>query len=327
MRITFSILTLLGLLSLPGCQTRSADGRDSTDSLPGGAAYAQTDRPIAYINGKPVRQAELYRLMAAQVGGEALAEVALDRLIAQRLAERAVELDDSAIQAERQMLLLGLSADADQAVALLGQMRAQRGLNDERFTALLRRNAGLRALVRDDIQVPDSAVRQAYDVAYGPRYRVRLLIAETLPDARTARQAALEGADFSDLAYRLSTDVSRAQGGLLSPISPADATYPKAIRDALPALKTDTPATRLSPILAIDAGFALLYLEAIIPARETAYEAVEPDLRRGVRLQLERVRMQQLARSLLERANVIVLDPVLQPGWDAQGEAIRRGGE
>lgn len=327
MRTTIIILTLLPLLSLPGCRAdRPAASGPAHPASPGTGPVAP-ERTVAYINGKPVTQGELYRMMAPQVGGEALAEVALDRLVGQRLVERGVVLDDAAIQAERQTLLLSLSSDDDQAISLLEQMKQQRGLNDERFAALLRRNSGLRALVRDEVQIADAAVRQAYETAYGQRYQVRLLLSEKLSEAQAARAQVLTGADFSALASRLSTDVSRSQGGLLSPISPADATYPKAIRDALPSLKPDARETRLSPILAVDSGFALLYLEQVIPAQDVPFDRVEADLRRGVRLQLERVRMQQLARSLLEQANVVVLDPLLQPGWEAQGQAIRQGAE
>lgn len=327
MRNNVSILTLLALLSLPGCRAGTPAGQASTPPAGQNSPVTQESRTVGYINGRAVSQSELYRVMAPQVGGEALAEVALDRMIDQRLSDRGVVLTDESIQAERQILLLGLSDDEDLAAQLLAEMRERRGLDDERFARLLRRNAGLRALVAGEVEVTDAATRLAHQQAYGPRYRVRLIVTETMDQARQARRQVIDNGGFSDAAVRYSIDPSRAQGGLLSPISPADPTYPKAIRDALPRLSMDDPTTRLSPILAIDSGFAIIGLEEVIPARDVAYESVEADLRRGVRLQLERVRMQQLARSMLEQANVVVLDPLLQPGWEQQGKAIRRGAQ
>ncbi|MEM1355348.1 MAG: hypothetical protein AAGC44_02765 [Planctomycetota bacterium] len=289
-------------------------------------APTEPQRIIGYINGKPISRDDIYRVMAPQLSGEALAEVALDRLLSQRLAEQGLAIDAGAIESERLKLVQSLSDDENQAAGMLDQMREQRGLDDARFQAMLQRNAALRALIREEVRVADAAVRQAYELAYGPRYRVRLLVTPTAAGATRARQAALGGESFSTLAARLSTDTSRAQGGLLSPISPADTSYPKVIRDSLPSLSTDSPEDKLSPVLALDTGFALLYLEQVIAAKDTPYERVEAELRNAVRLQLERVQMQQLARSLLEQANIIVLDPILKPGWERQLQAIRRGG-
>lgn len=325
MKLSAAILTLLMAISLPGCASGPGPTRSGLDDRPT-PADPSASTTAAYINGKPLSRDELYAIMASQLGGEALAEVVLGRAIEAQLMERGLTLSPQDLDAERRYVRLGLSSDPDQAVLLLRQMRQRRGLTDARFDALLRRNAGLRKMVADQIEVGDAAVGQAYQSAYGPRYRVRLLVTQTLETARLARARANRGSPFGELATELSTDSSRAQGGLLSPISPTDTSYPQAIRDALSDLNVESDRSRLSPILAIDSGFALLYLEELIPGQDIAFATVEADLRRGVRLQLERVRMQQLARSMLEGANVVVLDPLLEPGWARQKEAVLRGG-
>lgn len=325
MKVPAAILTLLMAISLPGCASRPAPALSGPEDGPS-ASHSSASPTAAYINGKPVNRDELYAIMAGQLGGEALAEVVLGRAIGAQLAERGLTLSPQDIDAERRYVRLGLSSDPDQAELLLRQMRQRRGLTDARFDALLRRNAGLRKMVADQIEIGDAAVGQAYRTAYGPRYRVRLLVTDSIQQARTARASVLEGSPFGEAVIAFSTDTSRAQGGLLSPISPTDTSYPQAIRDALPALTMESDQSRLSPILAIDSGFALLYLEELIPGQDIAFADVEADLRRGVRLQLERVRMQQLARSMLEGANVVVLDPLMEPGWARQREAVLRGG-
>ncbi|MFK7788424.1 MAG: hypothetical protein AB8C95_02880, partial [Phycisphaeraceae bacterium] len=43
-----------------------------------------TDRPIAYLDGKLVTQSQLYRQVVSAHGGEALAEILLDRAVETR---------------------------------------------------------------------------------------------------------------------------------------------------------------------------------------------------------------------------------------------------
>ncbi len=306
----------------PGCQSDPAAG---PNAMPPGGTQRDTPtdaRPAAYINGVAVTRSELHRLLVEAQGGQVLSEVLLDRAITLRLSEQGVVLTDQDLADERDQLLAEVSDDADQATRLLNMMRGQRGLGDQRFAMLLRRNAGLRLLVKDGVIVSDASIRQAYAVRYGRRYRVRLITADTIDTLTSTRRRVLAGESYTDLAIAVSTDASVSQGGLLSPLSPADAAYPKAIRDALPKLSLDDRASRLSPVIALPEGFALLWLEEVIDREAPPIDAVRDELARVVRLELERVRMQQLARVLIDQANVVVLDPALDQSWQSQREAI-----
>lgn len=282
------------------------------------------DKPAAYLDGKVVTQGQLYRLMTPAHGGDALAEVLIDRAVQARLKQQAIELNPADIESEKTKLLASLDPDPDQAARLLKTMRRQRGLDGKRFTAMLRRNAGLRRLVRDQITLNDAAINQAYQLRYGKRYQVRLIVTDQLDTLTRVRRQVASGASFTELAIQQSTDSSARQGGLLSPISPADPTYPKAIRDALARLKMDSTANRLSPAIALDQGYALLYLEDVLtkdnpPTRDQA----RPELAMDVRSELERLRMRQLARTLIEQANVVVLDPRLDKAWQQQKDSVQ----
>jgi len=285
----------------------------------------QGDRPIAYLDGQLVTQAQLYRQIVQAHGGEALAEILLDRAVQARLKQERIELKPADIDAEREKLLASMDPDPNQAARLMRQMRDQRGLDEARFASLLRRNAGLRSLVRDQVTINHAAIRQAYQLRYGTRYEVRLIITDKLDALTRARKQVINGTSFTDLAIALSTDSSARQGGLLSPISPADPTYPKAIRDALPKLKMRDATTRLSQVIAMPEGYALLWLEKInIPANSPSLDDVRDRLTESVRDQLERMRMRQLARTLIEQADVVVLDPALDKAWKQQQNAIQK---
>jgi parvulin-like peptidyl-prolyl isomerase len=268
----------------------------------------------AYVRGEAVTWSQLQEPLAEAAGGQVLAEWVLDRALARRLAERGLKVDDQAIAFERQMLLEGLSENADEAARLLRELRDNRGLGPRRFDQLLARNASMRLLVRDEVPVSDDAVREAFDLAYGPRYETRVIVVASAAEAARIARQAREGASFIDLALQHSTDASRAQGGLLPPISLADVTYPDAFRTVLRSLE---PGQVSSPI-ALGNGFALLKLERKTQAADVKLDDVQEVLRQRVRRRDEALAMQRLARTLLEESDPVILNPTLQAGWQQQ---------
>ncbi|MBB6431429.1 peptidylprolyl isomerase [Algisphaera agarilytica] len=274
---------------------------------------------MAYVGGEPLRSGDLLPPMLEATGGEILSELVLDEMLQRRLDTAGITLTEADLDTERQVLLQTLSDDEDQSVRLLTEMRQRRGWGEVRFAGLLRRNAGLRALVKDQVTVPDAAVEQAYRLRYGPSSRVRLIVAGSLKDARDLRDRITTGGEpFGEVAALESTDVSKAQGGLLSPIRPEDTSYPAAMRQAIERLEVG----QVSQPIAIDGGFALLKLEEKIAPAEVEFDDVRESLEQAVRGRTERVLMQQLARELLSGAELVVLDPTLKALWQAQRESL-----
>ena len=89
-------------------------------------------------------------------------------------------MTEADLAAEEAIIRQSLSEDEDVAARLLADLRERRGLGPVRFAALLKRNAGLRRLVEDQVTVTEPAVRQAYRLAHGPAARVRLIVMPTL---------------------------------------------------------------------------------------------------------------------------------------------------
>ncbi|MEM1447263.1 MAG: peptidylprolyl isomerase [Planctomycetota bacterium] len=274
---------------------------------------------MAYIAGEPLRSDELLTVMLEATGGEILSELVLDEMLRRRLDTAGQTLTQADLDAERAVLLATLSDDADDAARLLGELRGRRGWGPTRFEALLRRNAGLRALVAERVEVSDQAVQQAYRLQHGPSARVRLIVAESLREAQQLRERILVGGEpFGEVAALESTDVSAAQGGLLSPIRPEDTSYPAAMRQAIELLEVGG----VSQPVTIDGGFALIKLEENLSGSGVEFDDVNAELEQAVRGRAERVLMQQLARELLSGADLVVLDPTLKALWDAQREAL-----
>ncbi len=292
----------------PPRESRLAPG-DSTNSV------------VATVGGEPVTLQALLPLLYEAAGAEALEEYALDRALTRELDREGLRIDQEAVQQERRLLLEQLGnaveapADSAQAAEALAQLRAQRGLGPSRFAALLWRTAALRALVqlRDPVTISESAIEQAYDMAYGERRVARVITLPTLTEAQQALEALQQGADFASLAATRSTDASAERGGLLEPLSRRDPAYPPAIRQALFAL---SPGRWSNPI-AVEQGFAILKLERVIPAQNRPLEQVREQLVRDLTVRQERLRMDELARSLLQRVAPVALEDHLRWSWTA----------
>ncbi|MFW6060480.1 MAG: peptidylprolyl isomerase [Phycisphaeraceae bacterium] len=316
------ILTLIFAAFAGACQSPPGGQAEPTRIPADGTSEGASAKPVAYVNGEAVRRDALFEPLLEAAGGEVFSELVLERLIEQRLADRDQALSEQDLAAERERVLATLDPeDEDEAARLLRELRGQRGLGEQRFESLLRRNAGLRKLVADRVEVTDEAVRQAFQRRYGERYRVRLIVVDSFNEASRLRRQAIEGeAAFSDLAAEHSTDVSADRGGLLSPISPADPSYPRVLRDAL--VRLDRQGQPVSEVLALDGQFALVRLEEKIEAEAVELVDVREALTRDVRRQLQRRQMEQLARRLLSEANVVILDRTLTDRWSRQRESL-----
>ena len=334
---TSLIIVIFGVL-LAGCKSGSGGGGLFSTSAGGtggtgetgngatagtgaaGVAAEAGGKAVAFVEGRPITVNDLQPAVYEAAGGQILAEMVLDRRIERRLAERGITLTGSQITAEKDVLLKTLDAgNEDQATRLLRELRRRRGLGDQRFEQLLKRNAGLRALVAEQVQINEALIQQAHQMQYGARYEVRLITVEALGEAgevaRKAREAALT---FTELAVRHSTDSSRAQGGLLPPISPVDESWPEAIRKVVTTLNVGS----VSDPVALQRGFAIVKLERKIEAQPVQLETVRADLTARVRRNAERLLMQQLARTLLTEADVLVADRVLRESWTQQKEMM-----
>jgi parvulin-like peptidyl-prolyl isomerase len=183
---------------------------------------------------------------------------------------------------------------------------------------LLRRNAGLRKLVASEVVVNDGMIKAAYEQRYGPKVSARMILVATLGEAQRVMERLGRGEAFMDVAIDVSLDASRNQGGLLPDISPQDATFPKAIREAVRGLEPG----QITPPVAMESGFAVLKVERKIVPQAPAMESVAAELKRQVTLTAQRAAMERQARVLIDEADVTVLDAALNEAYGRQRRDI-----
>jgi len=330
-RLAVRVAPAAGLLLLWGCASeprplRGIEAAEESVGRPGRPVVADRARPPAAIDGRAVTQDELFRLLSERAGAELLEEIALDRRLRELADRRGVRLTPDAVAMERDRLRdavrTGAEVDDAEAERLVERLRVSRGLGPTRFAALLERNALLRALVADEVVVEDESVRRAFEVRYGDRVRARLFVTGSEAEAARVRRSVVE-ADrplgvFAEAAADRSTDRTASVGGRLGVVSPADVTLPRAIRQALQ--RTEPGA--VSPVLALEGAFALIFIEARLGAEDIAFESVEAGLRNELRLAGERAAMDRLAASLAGRAGVEPIDQGLGWSWSRTRRGI-----
>lgn len=300
-----------------GTVANSEDGRLVITGVRGDrtrAAIVGSSTP-ATIDGVAVTWDELLPILSETAGGAALEEVVFDRLLEREARRAGISITKADTEREESLLAesIGRATGADDQTIgrLLSGVRESRGLGPGRYTALLVRTATLRRLVAGDVRVTNASVEQMYQIRYGERFRARLVTTGSEMTAELVRQRALGGEPFGEIAAELSTDSSAERGGVIEAISPADPTYPSGLRAALRALAPG----ELSPIIALDGGYAVVRLEERIEPDPVALASVREELEGAVRLRQERLAMTSYGERLLGRASVSVFDPHLSRSW------------
>lgn len=285
--------------------------------------------PIAVVGGETLSWDDLLPGLVEMGGAGALEEAALSAALKQECARLGIVVGQEELSVERSAFVrtLTLAGWADvhehDAQRVLQEVRRRRGLGEYRFAGLLERGAMLRAIVRADpeearlLVVSEDDHRTAYQIKYGERVRVRVVVVEDQASAARVRSR-LESEAFERVAREESVDPSGQNGGLIESLSLADAGVPVAIRQALAGLDVGG----VSRVVNMDGGgrslLAIVKLEARLPARADAprLEDIADELRNEVHSVRERAAMDRLAGEILRRAGVRVIDPKLGQAWD-----------
>ncbi|MEY3142077.1 MAG: hypothetical protein RLY21_570 [Planctomycetota bacterium] len=314
---------LLAAILATGCAsspvpTGTSPAPSAANSAPNAAATPQSRAErtlVAIVDGRTSIEAASLEPSLVELGGQtALREQIVDARLARRLDAAGITIDKARLEREERLLLETLSDDASRAIELLGEIRARQGLGPVRFAALLKRNAGLRALVERDVAVDEEGLANMFDMLHGPKRVARIAVLASLGDAQrfAADAAAGDGGvgRFAELAVERSLDDSAARGGLLAPVARRDPSYPEALRAAIFATE---PGKISAPVLD-GARFYVVLVTAATPAASITPDEARARCERMLRLSRERLLMDALARELASSDGVTIFDRA----YDAQ---------
>ncbi|MEM9558984.1 MAG: hypothetical protein AAF995_01660 [Planctomycetota bacterium] len=327
-------LVLLGLLSVCVLISGCARARAAPAAASGQSGSDATD-VVALVSGVPVARSAIEPGLIELGGAAVLEEVALDLLLADALREAAIVIGEEDVRRERTDLARSLvragAVEAGGARAL-ERVFERRGLGPHRLERLLRRNAALRALVREGVEISEDELRLSYTLTHGERVRTRLITVEdrSLASRLDRELRTLSGADrlgrFDALAGEHSTHPSAAIGGRLEPMSTDDPGVPAALRSRAAQLAGRAAPPTLSEVFRLDDRYALLLVEGRTePASAPpSFDAARAGLLEELRRRKERLAMDRLAARLLGEADIRAVDPTLGWSLDALDAAQRR---
>ncbi len=320
-----SSLLLAGQSLWGGCATNHSPGVPTRASAAPAAARPTTpavrstvaERPVAMIEDDPVTLSDLKGRMVEQSGAETLRELRLEAALRKELQQRSMRITTADTEAEQNRLLERFSDDRDTALMVLQTLRRNEGLGPKRYEALLWRNAALRKLVDDEIDVDPETVQRLYRLEHGRRHVIRIHVVPTLQEAQEHLERTQRGESFADIATAHSMDSSRDRGGLMEAFSLEDPAWPQALRTELEPLNPGD----LTGIVFLEDRYAIARVERIVAADGVEFETVRGDLERSARLSQERLKMAELAGRLGERPRIRILDPDLRRAWSVDESA------
>ena len=331
----------LALAALAGCASpgpaplRGGDRAEAFASeqdrrRPSTSTPTALDNPALVINGVVYGLDDIAPRLAESAGDTIVRELALEHALDLATRQRGITVTPEQIEAERRRLERAIAAAADierqdQLQQVIQDARAARGLGPERFEALARRTATLRALVRDDVTISREALQLEYELTYGPRVQASVITTGNATEAQRVRDELSSQNTFARLAALRSTDPSAERGGVIEPVSPVDPAYPVAFRRALAEVLDTPPAPTLpetdrvrGPIALETGDWLLLLPDAVLyPGEQPPFDVVRAELETSLRERQERLRMTQLAQQLLGGTIIRVEHPALRWAWDA----------
>lgn len=287
------------------------------DTPPPQPARPAPSRTVATVNGVNLERRELVDLLIRSRGLSLLQQMILRETAMQEARRKGVAINAADVEQEYEYTLQADQFNGKDPDKLTPARREQliedwvrsRGVSRDELQLAMERQACLRKLVQDRIEVDETLLRKEYDRTYGEKVEVRHIQIEAARYYPQIKQRLERGEKFEDLARQFSINgLSKPRGGLLPPFSAADDTVPGVFVKAAFALQ---PGQYTNPIEA-EGGVHVLMLERRIPAETVNFEDVRPTLTRHVRARLTTTAMQDLGTRLLMAAELRIEDPGLR---------------
>ncbi len=176
------------------------------------------DRAVATVNGEPITEGELFEVMYAQGGREALDQLVTRKLIAQEAEKVGISVSEAELDEEINAIVEeSFQGSQDEFVTVLEYY----GLSLEEFKEDARLNLLVRKLALEQVDPSEEEAREYFAenlhmFEQPEEIEARHILVETEEEAEEVMGLLEEGADFVELAAQYSTDVSnKDEGGYL----------------------------------------------------------------------------------------------------------------
>jgi len=289
-------------------------------ALPTG--WADDGDAVALVNGRPISKRRMTEILWEAHGLQIMQQLIVLELAKEQTARLKIEVTPEDVEREFQRALAAIAPEVDstgQPVEAEARRQAldfllqQKGISLAEFRIGMERNAHLRKLVERSFRVDEPTLREEFARLYGEKVEVRSIQVDEVGPLHEALNLLDRGADFAEVAQRVSRDAeSAARGGLLEPFAFNDDRIAPVLRDAAFALRPG----EISKPIKVGRWWFIWRLERRIPPADVRFEDVREDVERRLRERVIPQEMGRLATELFRKADVRVLDRELKPKYD-----------
>lgn len=263
------------------------------------------DKTVAVVDGTPIKQSELYRVMKDQNGVRTIQRL-IDNVIVEKTAQKyGIRISTLELETEftNKINLEYHSREAFlQSLAALNMTMAE--AKEELRLAMLFDRIATR-----DIQVGETEIQQYYQKNQAQfikpeMRRVREIVLKTVAEAKSVRKELINGADFAKLVREKSIGLDRDKGGergfivkgVLNPVAPA---VEKTVFTVVQG--------EISPVIQGPDGFHIIRVEQIIPQSRMKYEENKPAI--AFKVKLEKCRpFQDILAQMRKESSIQLLE-------------------
>jgi len=303
----------------------------SADDAEGAEGQADAPKPppgraVATVNGRPIERKVLLRTLVAARGLPMLQQMILRESAKAEAARLGRTVSREQIDREYDITLQASHFNGKDIEALTPARREQlleewtrtRGVAREELAIAMERQAYLRAIVGDQIEITEEMLQAEFKRKHGEKVEVRHIQLAAQRVYSQIVQRLGRGDRFKDLVAEYSQNaLSRERQGLLPPFAAEDPSVPAIFAEVAFQL---TPGDVSNPIEA-EGSYHVLKLERRIPAEDVAFDAVSETLRANLMARLVTERMEQISRRLLLGAKIEIHDRVLSAQYDRRRAA------
>lgn len=264
---------------------------------------------VAMVNGQKITKQELYNLLTATYGEDALDVLIRRTLIYQTAEKEGITATSAEVESELKKLINteveGLmrayrikdKADLDKELAKVDSNLAQL---EEKLSKKMGKQAEIELLAKKvmekTITITEEELQKTYDQVYGEKIEASQIVFKTRREAEEALKKLKSGADFVTLAKNESIDrASAVRGGKMQPFSP---------KDGIGAQVAHLKVGELSDIVKTDYGYHIIKITDKKAASNKGFKTVRGELEKIARNQHYKERLGPWMISLIENASI-----------------------
>jgi len=225
---------------------------------------------MAVVNGRKITMDQLHAILVDGYGLAIAQEILRTEIVRQAASSKGITVTDKEVSEEHQRALKTTFHMADSDAVrqqMLNQLLISRNVTYSTWRLIMRRNALLRKMIGTDFEVPDVAVRAAFDKRHGRMVVVSHIETKSHVAAKLVKSLAATR-NFAALAKEYSINSSGKTGGRLPPIGQDTEQVSPALKQVALAM---TKVGEISDPVQVASRFHILKLEKIIEPKKVRY--------------------------------------------------------